>query len=110
MTIGSLLKYWRENKNLTYYRMAQDSGIDADYIKKIEESKEDNEPNIKIETLERLANALGVPASDLINNNEEIMYLTEKERELITIFRRFCGKEQDAFINVMDLVSNKQAK
>ena len=107
MIIGSLLRYWRENKNLTYYRMAQDSGIDADYIKKIEESTEDNEPNIKIETLERLAKALGVPASDLINNNEDIMYLTEKELELITVFRRFSGQEQDAFINVMDLVSNK---
>ena len=86
--------------------MAQESGIDADYIKKIEESTEDNEPNIKIETLDRLAKALGVPASDLINN-KEIMYLSANERKLITVFRRFGEKEQDAFVNVMDVVSSK---
>lgn len=109
MRIGSSLKYWRENKDLTYYRVAQDSGIDADYIKRIEESAEDNEPNIKIETLDRLASALGIPASDLVNDNEEIMYLTEKERRLITVFRRFGETAKDAFINVMEAVSKKQA-
>lgn len=107
MVIGSLLKFWRENKNLTYYRVAQDSGIDADYIKKIEESNRENDPNIRIETLDRLAKALGVPASDLINNNEEIMYLSAKERDLIAVFRRFGEQEQDAFINLMALVSKK---
>lgn len=107
MRIGPLLRYWRENKNMTYYRVAQESGIDADYIKKIEESTEDNEPNMKIETLDRLARALGVPASDLISNNEESMYLTKKEEELITVFRRFGKEAQDAFINVMELVSGK---
>lgn len=107
MRIGSSLKYWRENKNFTYYRIAQESGIDADYIKKIEESTEHNEPNIKIETLDRLARALGVFASDLININEEIMYLTEKERKLITVFRRFGKTSQDAFIDLMEAVSEK---
>lgn len=109
MIIGSLLKKWRENKNLTYYRVAQDSGIDADYIKRIEESTKENLPNIKLETLDRLAKALGVPASDLINDNEEIMYLTEKERELITAFRRYSETEQDAFVNLMNVVSGKKA-
>lgn len=107
MKIGLKLRYWRENKNLTYYRVAQDSGIDADYIKKIEESTADNEPNIKIETLDKLAHALGVPASDLINDNEEIMYLAEDERDLITVFRRLRDKEKAAFISVMNEVSSK---
>jgi len=107
MKIGALLKYWRINKGFSYYRIAQESGIDADYIKKIEESTEDNEPNIKIETLERLADAVGVPASDLINNNEEISYLTEVEQNLIKIFRRYENKEQNAFINLLDLLSVK---
>lgn len=109
MKIGPSLKYWRENKNLTYYRMAQDSGIDADYIKKIEESTEHNEPNIKIETLDKLARALGVPASELINDSEDAMYLAADERELITIFRRLRETERAAFVNVMDVVSKKQA-
>ena len=107
MKIGALLKYWRTNKGFTYYRVAQKSGIDADYIKKIEESTEENEPNIKIETLERIAEAIGVPAASLINNNEEIEYLTESERKVIEIFRRYGKKEQDAFINLLDLLTVK---
>ena len=107
MKIGKLLKYWRTNKGLTYYRIAQESGIDADYVKKIEESTEENEPNIKIETLERLSKAIGVPASDLINNNEKISYLTETEQNLVKIFRRYENKEQNAFINLLDLLSVK---
>jgi len=93
---------------MTYYRLAKDSGIDADYIKKIENSTEDNEPNIKIETLDRLARALGVPASNLIGNNEESMYLTKREKDLITVFRRFGKEAQDAFVNIMELVSDKR--
>lgn len=108
MRIGAKLKYWRENKNITYYRVAQESGVDADYIKKIEESTQDNEPNIKIETLDKLARALGVPASELINDSEESMYLAADERKLITIYRRLRETERAAFINVMDVVSNKQ--
>lgn len=109
MKIGLKLRYWRENRNFTYYRVAQESGIDADYIKKIEESTQDNEPNIKIETLDKLARALGVPASDLINDSENAMNLAADERELITIFRRLNEKERAAFINVMNVVSNRQA-
>lgn len=92
---------------MTYYRVAQESGIDADYIKRIEESTKENEPNIKIETLERLAKAIGVPASDLISSNENAMSLTAKERTLITAFRCFDEKAQDACLGFMEALRER---
>lgn len=109
MKIGPKLKAARENNNMSYYRLTQGSDIAADYLKKIEESTEDNEPNISIDILERLCNSLGIPVSDFLNENEEVMYLTPKEKELIAIFRRFGEREQDACVNFMDLISSKQA-
>lgn len=101
------MKYWKENRKLTYYRVAQNSGIDADYIKRIEESTVDNDPNIKIETLEKLADAIGVPVSELTSTDEESMYLAENERKLVTVFRCLSEEEKAAFINLIDVVSNR---
>lgn len=109
MKIGQKLKAARENKNMSYYRLTQESDIPADYLKKIEESTEDNDPNISIDLLERLCNALGIPVSDFLNENDESTYLTPMEKKLIDIFRRFGEREQDACVNFMDLVSGKQS-
>lgn len=109
MKIGPKLRSVRESKNLSYYKLAQESDIAADYLKRIEESTEDNDPNISIDILERLCKSLGVPISDFLNENEEITYLAPKEKKLIDIFRRFGEQEQEACVNFMDLVSNKQA-
>lgn len=107
MKIGPKLKSLRESKKLSYYKLAQESDIPADYLKRIEESTEENDPNISIDVLERLCNALSIPVSDFLNENEQITFLTPKENELINIFRRFCDKEQEACITFMDLVSNR---
>lgn len=109
MIIGPKLKLMRERKGLTYYKIAQDSDISADYLKRIEESTEDNDPNISIDILERLCGSLGIPVSDFLNENEESMYLTAREKELISIFRRFGEAEQDACVHFMDVVSGRQA-
>jgi len=109
MKIGPKLKAARESKKLSFYRIAQESDIPADYLKRIEESTEDNDPNISIDVLERLCSSLGIPVSDFLNENEESTYLTPKEKELITIFRRFSKTEQDACVNFMDVMSIKQS-
>lgn len=109
MKIGLKLKSMRESKKLSYYKLAQESDIPANYLKRIEESTEDNDPNISIDVLVRLCNSLGVSVSDFLNESEEVTYLTPKEKKLIDIFRRFGEREQDACVNFMDLVSGKQA-
>lgn len=105
MKIGSQLKFWRENKNITYYRVAQSSGVDADYIKRIETSTSDNDPNITIETLEKLALAIGVQPFDLVCPSREITKLSQHEQILLALFRRYSDQEQEAIVNLLEVVS-----
>ena len=58
------IKRLREERDFTQEKFAEIAGIDYKYLQKIEGK---NPPNIKIETLERLANALAITLPEFMN-------------------------------------------
>ncbi|WP_155250944.1 hypothetical protein [Ruminococcus albus] len=53
-----------------------------------------------IETLNRLAVALGSSLAEMFNDDTECTYLTEKERHLIENFRRLSDEKADALLEI----------
>lgn len=102
MEIGKKLRILRENKNMSMYRLTQITGVSGHHIKGIEEGT--RQPTI--ETLNRLAVALGTSIAELFNDDTECTYLTSEERELIENFRALPAEKADALL-LMSKVLNK---
>ena len=83
MVIGDRLRYIRESKNISIYRISQETGISQSHIRDLERSN--RKPSV--ETLSRLVVPLGITLSELFNENDEVSILTPKERELVEYYR-----------------------
>ena len=77
---------------MSMYRLTQLTGVSGHHIKGIEEGT--RQPTI--ETLNRLAVALGSSLAEMFNDDTECTYLTEKERHLIENFRRLSDEKAEA--------------
>ena len=62
--LGAKIKEERKKANCTQERLAAKSKIDYKYIQKIEGK---TPPNITIETIEKIAKALNIPPSSLLD-------------------------------------------
>lgn len=62
--LGRRIKELRAKKKMTQEELAGAAEIDYKYLQTIEGK---NPPNAKIETLEKIAKALGVPVGKLLN-------------------------------------------
>lgn len=60
-----LIKEIRKSKGLTQEELSKKSGVKREYISQIENNR--NSPNLR--TLQKLAKALGVKVSDLLEEN-----------------------------------------
>ncbi|PIR25631.1 MAG: transcriptional regulator [Deltaproteobacteria bacterium CG_4_10_14_0_2_um_filter_43_8] len=68
-SIGQKIRNNRKSQNLTMFQLAVKSGVSSEYIGKLER---ENITNIGIETLQKIATALGVTLRDLIPENQEV--------------------------------------
>ena len=93
MEVGKKLHKLREDKKMSMYRLTQLTGVSGHHIKGIEEGT--RQPTI--ETLNRLAVALGSSLAEMFNDDTECTYLTENERHLIENFRRTVIKSHGSF-------------
>lgn len=101
MEIGEKLKMLREGKQITMYRLTQMTGISGHHIKRIEEGV--RQPTV--ETLRRLAVALGSSLPELFNDSDnQCSYLSEGERQLVENFRRLSKEKADALLNISNLL------
>jgi len=64
LRIGKKLRKLRKKQKITQEELANRAEIDYKYIQKIEGK---NPPNIKVETLEKLAKAFKIPLSKLLS-------------------------------------------
>lgn len=62
--VGNKIKEYREKRKLTQEELSEKSGIDYKYLQKIERK---TPPNLKVETIERIARALNISPSKLLN-------------------------------------------
>ncbi len=95
------LKALKKERKLTNEQLSTLSGVPFGTLNKIlgSETKETN-----ISTVIKLANAVGVPAKDLIFGKEQIheSNLSEDETELVNLFRRLTYKDQQRYIGRME--------
>lgn len=62
--LGKKIKELRNKQKMTQEELSDATGIDYKYVQKIEGK---NPPNLKIETIEKIAKALNINPSKLLN-------------------------------------------
>lgn len=69
MTLGDAILNFANKKNMTKYRVAKNAGLSQTTFLDVVNGKNTNP---KINTLNKIANGLGISVSELIKNAEEI--------------------------------------
>lgn len=100
MEIGKKIRKLREDRDMSMYRLTQITGVSGQHIKGIEEGT--RQPTI--ETLQRLAAALGTSLAEIFNEDMQSSYLSENERRLIENYRRLSEEKADVLLKMSDLL------
>ncbi len=64
LKVGQKIKELRQKRGLTQEQLDESTGIDYKYLQKIEGK---TPPNLKVETIEKIAKSLKVPCSKLLD-------------------------------------------
>lgn len=97
MDIAERLKKARIANNMTVYKLSQISGISETHIRDLERG----DRNPSFDTLSRLAKPLGLSMSELFNESEEVSYLNENERELLSCFRSLDERQSNTLLDFL---------
>lgn len=62
--VGQRIKELRQKRGLTQEQLAESTGIDYKYLQRIEGK---TPPNLKVETIEKIAKSLKIPCSKLLD-------------------------------------------
>ena len=92
----------RTDKGFSVYRLSKESDVSENYIHKIERGE--NQPSVYI--LEKLLSCLGVTLSEFLNDNAEIMYLSDFERDLLESVRVLPKEKATAILHMAKLLKN----
>ncbi len=94
MELNERLKYFRESKKISIYKLSQETGISQGHISDLENGR--NQPTI--ETLKRLIVPLGISLSEFFNEDGEISVLTDKEKELVEQYRTLPDDKAELYL------------
>lgn len=97
MEIGERLRNIRESKKMSIYKLSQETGISHNHISDLERGT--RKPSV--DTLRRLIEPLGITLSELFSESDEIIYLSEKERELIHNFRTLSNNQSEILLKLI---------
>ena len=96
MELNERLKYFRESKKISIYKLSQETGISQGHISDLENGR--NQPTI--ETLKRLIVPLGISLSEFFNEDGEISVLTDKEKELVEQYRTLPDDKAELYLQL----------
>lgn len=102
MDIGKRLKFFREQRNISVYRLSKLSDISENYIHALEK----NENKISVLVLENLLEHLGVTLPEFFNDNQDIIYATKLEKQHISDLRTLDEERLNAILHITKLMSN----
>ena len=94
LDISKRLKEIRKAKKISVYKLSQLSGVSETHIRDLERG----DRNPSIDTLSRLSVPLGITLPELLNESDNISYLSVKEQELIKCFRNLTDDKADALL------------
>ncbi len=101
MNIGKKFASLRADKGVSVYKLAKVTEITESYIHTIE--KGDSQPSIHV--LSTLLSVLGVSVSEFFNENDDILYPSKQEKELIKRFRSLDDEKASAILQMIDLLN-----
>lgn len=94
MDIGKRLKDVRDRKKISIYKLSQESQVSESHIRNLERGIK----SATVETLEMLVTHLNMTMSEFFNENNDISYLTPKEKVLLEYFRTLPTETSDIVI------------
>ncbi len=97
MDIAERLKNARKSRNISVYKLSQQSGVSETHIRDLERG----DRNPSFDTLDRLAKPLGLSLADLFNETEDVSYLNSAEKELIQCFRLLSDEKADKLLQFL---------
>ena len=97
MDIAERLKKARIANNMTVYKLSQISGISETHIRDLERG----DRNPSFDTLSRLAKPLRLSMSELFNESEDVSYLNDNERELLSCFRSLDERQSNTLLDFL---------
>ena len=97
MDIAERLKIIRKSKNISVYRLSQLSGVSETHIRDLERG----DRNPSFDTLNRLAQPLGLSLSELFNESDDVAYLNKDEKALIECFRHLGKDKADSLLTFL---------
>lgn len=100
MNLGERLRYVRTSKEISIYRLSQETGISQNHISDLELGK--SQPSI--ETLKRLIAPLGITLAELFNENNEMTILSDDERQLVENYRIMTNDKAAALLGLSELL------
>ena len=126
MTIGEIIKEYREQNKLSQRQFAQKSGVSNGYISMLEEGRnpKTNEPIVPaLATYAKIAKALGITVNDLFVKMDDTPItigdkqttpdenkLTEGEKEFLNLFRMLPDEEQKIYLEMLRVRLNARTK
>lgn len=103
MDYGTRLRQMRKSKKFSMYRLHEITGLSQGHISELEKGK--NQPTI--ETLQRLLTPMGISLSEFFNENDEISYLNEREKELVATFRAMPDESAELYFQLGKKLNQK---
>ena len=104
MKIGMKLRTARLSKGFSIYKLSKITYISQNHISAIENDQ--RQPTL--ETLERLIAPLGITLAELLNSNEEISYLSPRERLLVENFRNMTDENAELLLKLSEKLTTIQ--
>ena len=104
MDIGKRLKEIREIKNISIYKLSQESQVSESHIRNLERGIK----SATVETLEMLVSNLNMTMSEFFNEENDISYLTPKEKVLLKYFRTLPNETADIVIEFCEKLYKKE--
>lgn len=127
MTLGELIKQYRERNNLSQRKFAIRCGLSNGYISMLEDGKnpKTGKPLVtKIENIMKIASAMGYTLSELFSSVDDMeidisafqgsapketssMVLSAAERDLILLFRLLTDEEQEHVLQTAKMIAKQ---
>ena len=97
MDYGVRLRQMRKSKKFSIYRLHVITGLSQGHISELEKGK--NQPTI--ETLQRLLSPMGISLAEFFNEDEDVSYLNDREKELVAGFRTLPEDKADLALQMI---------
>lgn len=101
MDISKRLKNIRIAKEISVYKLAQLSGVSETHIRDLERG----DRNPSLDTISKLASAMGLSLPELLNEMDKVSYLSDKEKLLVEYFRNLSDDKADALLAFLKTLS-----